>query len=113
MKRLLAILVAVVAGVMFLSTAVYAEGGKTAKGTVSVSKGSDGKIASVSITTDSGMHIQVAHADFAKYESMDKKYVQVSYTTDKEGKNIASGAPTVTAPEKKDGKIKDPPKKKM
>ena len=112
MKRLLAVLVAVVAGVMFLSASVYADGAKTAKGTVTVAKGGDGKITSVSIATDSGMHITVAATDYPKYSTLNGKFVQVSFTTDKDGKNIATGSPTPATPDSKN-KIAPDKSKKM
>jgi len=113
-KKLAAILVAVVACMTFMSASVYsADAAKTAKGTVAVAKGSDGKVASVTITADSGVVIHVAQADISKYEALNGKYVQVSYTTDKDGKNVATGSPTPATKDTKDTKIKTDKKAKI
>jgi len=112
-KKLAAILVAVLACMAFMSASVYADGAKIVKGTVALAKGSDGKVASVTITSDSGMVIHVAQADIAKYEALNGKYVQVGYTTDKDGKSVATGTPTPATKDAKDGKMKTDKKTKM
>ena len=113
MKSIMKALMAVVIGMMAMSVAL-ADGTapKDVKGYVTVTKGTDGKTTGVSIASDVGT-ITVSADAYSKFETFDKKKVEVS-VIQKDGKYLlAPGATPKAVTDKADTKIKADKTKKM
>lgn len=111
MKGVLKALLVLAIGV-FAASFAFADGAsKEAKGTVSVTKGSDGKVTAVSIASDVGT-VAVTPDNFSKFENWNGKKAEVS-CVQKDGKYVATSGPKAVEEKKQDNKIKTDKSKKL
>lgn len=104
MKGILRAFLVLAFGVMAASFAFASDEAapKNTKGIVSVVKGTDGKITSVTVNADVGQ-VVIAPENFAKFEKFNGKKVELMCVK-KDGKFVASGDPKAVEEKKPESK---------